>query len=236
MIRTLKIKRKIKNFNDEEIEKEEKRGGRLKPLIFSFIISILFFFILIGLETRIMNNYEKTEVVVAKEMIVDGTEITKENVNTYFTLTDVDATLKTDSAFTSIENLSGYIVRNTIDKNEIISSHGLIKKDDIIEKLISPVKVSFKASDISQVVGGTLRSGDLIDISVVNNKSGKAEKVLREVYISEVFSNSGTRIEKGDNTSSAMIINVLISKENENEFNEKVSKEMIRISKTNGIE
>lgn len=231
LIKNLKVKKKITNFKNEKIKKKEKTERGLKPIIFSLIISTLLFFVLIGLEVSILEKYEKTEVVIAKNNIESGTEITSVNKEILFGLKEVDVSLKTEASFVSLSDLEGYIVRGDIEKSEIVSGNNLIKKSSVLAVLNEPVEVAFKAEDISQVVGGILRTGDLIDISVVNSYTKQTEKIFSNVYVSKVFNSGGIEIDKVEKDNPSVVVNVLIDKETENIFNEKILSGIVRISR-----
>lgn len=231
----IKIRRRNRITHVKSAEQSKKGKGGLKLFSFSLIMTIILFFILTGLQAGILENYEKVSMVVAKTNIEDGVEITRENVASYFVIKDVDAGLKTNSAFTSLVDLEGYIVRKNIDKNEIISSSGLEKKSSVLSLLKEPAEVGLKVSDISQVVGGIIRPGDLIDISVVDNDSKKAEKIFTGVHVSRVFNSSGMELTRDETDIPAVAINVIIDKEQEALFHEKITSEIIRISKVNGL-
>ena len=235
LIKNLKVKKKITNFKNEKIKKKEKKEKGLKPIIVSLVISTVLFFILIGLEISILEKYEKIEVVMAKNRIESGTEITSDNKEKLFELKEVDTSLKTQATICSISELEGHIVRETIEKAEIVSGNNLIKKSSVLAALNEPVEVAFKAEDISQVVGGILRTGDLIDISVVNSETKGTEKIFHNVYVSKVFNTSGIEIAKVEKDNPGVVVNVLIDKETEDVFNEKILSGTIRISKVNGI-
>lgn len=233
LIKDLKVKKRIVNFRNETMKKEEKSVKGLKTTIASLVISILLFFVLIGLEISILEKYEKIGVVVAKDSIESGTEITNENREDFFELKEVDLSLKTKGSFISLSELEDYIVREDIEKAEIVSANNLIKKKSVLNVLKEPVEVAFKADDISQVVGGILRTGDLIDISIVNNKGMGTEKIFHNIYVSRVFNTSGVEITKLEKDNPGLVVNILIDKDREELFNEKILSGTIRISKLN---
>lgn len=234
-LKRIRMKRRKRIVNIKPEEQDRKRKGGFKIFFFSFIMTIILFFLLVGLQAGILENYEKVNVVIAKSNIEDGMEITADNLSSYFVLKEVDASLKTNSVFENIFDLEGYVVRKKIDKNEIISKNGLEKKNTILSSLKEPVEAGLKVSDISQVVGGILRSGDLIDILAINNDTKKAEKVFSNVYVSRVFNSGGKEIMRTDTDAPAVAVNVIIDKEYEALFHEKITSEVIRISKINGL-
>lgn len=97
------------------------------------------------------------------------------------------------------------------------------------------MEVSFEASDLSQVVGGILRKGDIINISVINSLSKTNMEVLNSAYVEKVFDTSGVRIEKTQKDASAVILNVIIDNSAVKDFNEKISTGEVRVSRIGKI-
>ena len=85
------------------------------------------------------------------------------------------------------------------------------KMTDILGKMEEPVVAGLKADDLYQVVGGTLRAGDRIHIYSV---TGEKEAVLiwENVYVKEVFDQTGNRIESGNSVAAAQRINIYLDK------------------------
>jgi len=123
----------------------------------------------------------------------------------------------------------------SLDKGEIISKNRLISKTNILKGITHPVEVSFEASDLSQVVGGILRKGDIINISVINSLSKTNMEVLNSAYVEKVFDTSGVRIEKTQKDASAVILNVIIDNSAVKDFNEKISTGEVRVSRIGKI-
>ena len=91
------------------------------------------------------------------------------------------------------------------------------------------------ANNLSQVVGGILREGDRINIWSVtetnNNGVGKvtAEKICDYAYVTRVFTAAGVQVNADSgNDSAAMVINIIIPEEKEQEFNIALEKGTLR--------
>ena len=85
----LKKKNKVVNVSGK------KKGVAMK-LLGSLLVATALFGVLIGVEKNIMSSYEKEEVVLCKEDVPKGTKITKENVDQYFYMYEVDVALAKD--------------------------------------------------------------------------------------------------------------------------------------------
>ena len=206
--------------------KGEKKFGKIA---ISLIISIILFVGLLVLESNITSPNGKVEVVKAVNNIKEGTVIDENNKDSLFEVVTVDGSLDFETALRNTDELVGGIIDTEIKKGEIISSERLIDKDSVLGKIENPVETSVRVTDISQVVGGILREGDIIDISVVNSTTTENEKVLEGVYVSKAFSSDGTEVDRNSEMS-VLTVNVIVSPEDEAKLNQAIELGTIRVS------
>lgn len=214
-------------------EKKERKTS-LKTIFFSLIVAIAMFFVLVAIETSILDNYEKEKVVVAIQEVENGTEITKENVEDYFYIKEVDKSLVTKDSVLILSDMPGYIVKDNISMGEIVNFNRLVSKTSVLANIKVPVETSLKVADLSDLVGGTIRSGDLINISVVNKETNENEEILKNVFVSQAFDSSGAALTQVEDKP-AITINVIIDKSFESEFNTRINQGKVRVSKVSGI-
>lgn len=207
--------------------KGEKKFGKIA---ISLIISIILFVGLLVLESNITSPNGKVEVVKAVDNIKEGTVIDESNKDSLFEVVTVDGSLDFETALRKTDDLIGGIIDTEIKKGEIISSERLIDKDSVLGKIEYPVETSVRVTDISQVVGGTLREGDIIDISVVNSTTTENEKVLEGVYVSKAFSSDGVEVDRNSELS-VLTVNIIVSPEDEAKLNQAIELGTIRVSK-----
>lgn len=207
--------------------KGEKKFGKIA---ISLIISIILFAGLLVLESNITSPNGKVEVVKAVNNIKEGTVIDENNKDSLFEVVTVDGSLDFETVLRNTDELVGRIIDTEIKKGEIISSERLIDKDSVLGKIENPVETSVRVTDISQVVGGILREGDIIDISVVNSTTTENEKVLEGVYVSKAFSSDGTEVDRNSGMS-VLTVNIIVSPEDEAKLNQAIELGTIRVSK-----
>lgn len=207
--------------------KGEKKFGKIA---ISLIISIILFVGLLVLESNITSPNGKVEVVKAVNNIKEGTVIDENNKDSLFEVVTVDGSLDFETVLRNTDELVGRIIDTEIKKGEIISSERLIDKDSVLGKIENPVETSVRVTDISQVVGGILREGDIIDISVVNSTTTENEKVLEGVYVSKAFSSDGTEVDR-NSAMSVLTVNIIVSPEDEAKLNQAIELGTIRVSK-----
>ena len=167
----------------------------------------------------------------------DNLEVTVLNISDYFAIEDRPASVIPDGCITHDTQLVGYITDRTIKKNEIVTVTSLSTVDDRIKGIDNPIEVSINASSLSQFVGGVLRTGDFINIWSVKTDTVNGEKVTEtkqicsHAYITRTFSSSGETAAEGDSEMAAMIINIIIPAEQEEEFNTAVSEGTLRVGR-----
>lgn len=206
--------------------KDKKFGN----IVISLIVSIALFVTLIMIESNITAPNGTATVVRAISDIKKGTVIDNSNKSNYFVVDEVDGKYNFDTAIRNLDELSNMIIDREVRKGEIISSERLMSKDSLLSKIENPVETSVRVNDISQVVGGILREGDIIDISVVNSTTTENEKVLEGVYVSKAFSSDGTEVDRNSGMS-VLTVNIIVSPEDEAKLNQAIELGTIRVSK-----
>lgn len=218
-------------------QKEKKKDRNLKLLVISMILAVLLFVALLVIERGILADYERTWVVVAARDVETGTEITADNVRDFFTRIEMDVNKKPVQSTREMRELENMVVMQPLVRNEIVLSHHVVAKETLLQDIRDPIEIGFQVSHPDQVVGGILRAGDLIDISVVQRdleaESEKNIQILQHAYISRVFDANGSPIERYGQDTPAVIINIIIDKENEGKFNEAITGGTVRVSKVN---
>jgi hypothetical protein len=205
--------------------------GNKKSIFISFILALGAFIGLLFVEESVLKPNGTVNGFVAKVDIDKGMLITESNISNYFTeKNNIDGSLEVTGAVKTKEELINKITNQNINKGEVVSINSFVAKDDILAKIENPVETSFNVSDISQVVGGILREGDLIDISIVDNNSKESTKILKNVYVDKAISSDGKEIDRTSDLS-ALTINIILSESEEKILNDSINKGTIRVSK-----
>lgn len=202
-----------------------------KSLIISACVAIVVFIALLFVEKSLLKPNGTVEGFVAVSDIDKGTVITEENISKLFTeKNNIDGSLEVTGAVKTKDELINKVAKENINKGEVVSNNSFISKDDKFKDIDDLVEVSFNVSDISQVVGGILRSGDIIDISIIDNNTSESLSVLEDVYVDKAISSDGLQIDRSSDLS-ALTINILVSKDDSEKLNSYLNKGMLRISK-----
>ena len=190
-----------------------------KSLIISACVAIVVFIALLFVEKSLLKQNGTVEGFVAVSDIDKGTVITEENISKLFTeKNNIDGALEVSGAVKTKDDLINKVAKENINKGEVVSSNSFISKDDKFKDIDDLVEVSFNVSDISQVVGGILRSGDIIDISIIDNNTSESLSVLEDVYVDKAISSDGLQIDRSSDLS-ALTINILVSKDDSEKLN-----------------
>lgn len=202
-----------------------------KSLIISACVAIVVFIALLFVEKSLLKPNGTVEGFVAVSDIDKGTVITEENISKLFTeKNNIDGALEVTGAVKTKDDLINKVAKENINKGEVVSNNSFISKDDKFKDIDELVEVSFNVSDISQVVGGILRSGDIIDISIIDNNTSESLSVLEDVYVDKAISSDGLQIDRSSDLS-ALTINILVSKDDSEKLNSYLNKGTLRISK-----
>lgn len=215
-------------------EKEQKKSGKTSMMIYGCLIAlvaaIIIFAVMLHMEKSYLTAYEKGSIYVAKQRIPDGTVITEKNVTKYFEHKELDKTVIPDTAIRTPEQTLNLVSVYEIDKDTLLTTGMFDVLDEIKAEMKHPVIAGLKAEDMYQVVGGTLRPGDRIDIYKIDEMD-EATLIWGDVYVLQVFDNSGKTIETGDTTTAAQRMNIYLESEEVEHFYAELVKGSLRVVK-----
>ena len=221
-------------MNMENIKEKVKKIKVNKVLIgavmLGLIASIVVYFLMLDTQKKALTAYEKGVIYVATKNIPEGTVIRENNYSQFFVQKELDKTLIPKSAIIEPEQLTSLITSNQIDEGTLITQGMFESVNEITKGMRNPVIAGFHVEDLYQVVGGTLRVGDRINIYNVNEE-GVAEAIWSNVYVQEVFDNTGAKIESSDNAKSAQRINVYMDNMDIEKFYSDLAEGTLRVVK-----
>ena len=233
-------------FGRKEETKQRKKTekGKYKILI-SAILACAVTVGLIKYQEQALSKYETVGVVCVKpsvKSLKEGTVINEETVKKYFSVEQRQKNTVSSNALMDMEKLIGKRTSIELYANDVITTAQFSDINEKLHEISDPVETSINATDLSQLVGGILREGDTIDISVIGDE-GQLVYELRDVYVTKAFDSSGqiideNLIEAGDGSNSienAMIIYVIFEKSDEALLDQQLSNGVVRIAKTNNV-
>lgn len=165
----------------EEKDKEPEEKGRVKLFLIIGIVGIVVYIALLAIQGRMLERHkEPTEAVyTAAVSIPENTHITKENVDDYFVLADRVKTSLPEGFIGEKQKadlLDTFLSREYAEK-DVVTQKGLSKIKDIRKSIENPIEISFGVTNLAQVVGGTIRAGDRINIySIRETEQGAKTK------------------------------------------------------------
>ena len=144
------------------------KKGIVWRLLGSFFVAAALFGVLIGVEKNILSDYAKETAVLCKMDIPKGTKITEENVDQYFYSYEVDAAMVNGDCIKDKKELLDTVVTRELSAHEIVREGACIKEAEIYNRYHDPVEASVEANEAGDIVSGTIRKGDYVDIAVDN--------------------------------------------------------------------
>lgn len=207
-----------------------KTGVWIGSMFAAFIAATAVFAVLMQMEKNMLSQYEKGRILTAAEEIPEGQLITQENAAVYFRETELDQSCIPETALCSMEQVRDMAPVAGIEKGVLLTEGMFETVNEITAGMQSPVIAGFKADDLYQVVGGVLRAGDRIHIYQVGEE-GEACLNWRNVYVQQVFDNSGNHIGNEDSETAAQRINVYLEQDNVEQFYSQVAAGTLRVVK-----
>lgn len=202
----------------------------LGSILAAFIAAVAVFAVMMQMEKSMLTRYAKGTILVAAKEIPKGQRITPENAGEYFEEKELEKGCIPGTALISMEQAVDRIPVTQIDSGTLLTTAMFREINEITAGMAEPVIAGFKAEDISQLVGGTLRAGDKIHIFSVDEE-GETGLVWQNVFVCEVFDQSGNYISNDDVTASAQRVNVYLDKREIETFYTELAKGSLRVVK-----
>lgn len=215
-----KKEKKVKQKN----ESNKKNNQMIIIVLSSLIVAGAAFAFLLNVEKNMIQQYEKSSVIVCTKEIPENTIISKDNFNTYFGIQEMETNLIPKTAYINEEDMYGLSPIYNINDQTVITKNMFVDDGKIREEIGTSVEVSFVADSISSSVAGGLRTGDFINIYTKINKLDEfgypteeqtyaTKTIWQKVYIIEAYNSNGEKISVSDKDSKAVLFTVLLNKD-----------------------
>lgn len=219
-------------FKKKEGTENKKSGnGIVVKLLGCLIIAAALFAVLLNVESNVLSDYEKKMTVICKEQIPMGTRITEANVEQYFGSYEIDVKLVNENAVDDKNELVGTVAARTMDANEIVKSDDFTKESSIYSQFTDPVETSFTAENPGDVVSGSIRSGDFVDIAVVDKDTLEYQLKLENVYVLNAYTGTGEMVTRDSVNTAATMFTIVEEKASLDEFYSALEKGNVIVSK-----
>lgn len=215
-------------------KKEKRRHSAAKlwtgGVLAALVAAIVMFAVMLWLEKSILTQYEKGEIYVAAKVIPKGQLVTKGNLQDFFEIKQLDKSCIPQTAISNEEQIQNLTAVFDIEEGVLLTVGMFKAEEEITKDMKEPVVAGFRAEDLYQVAGGTLRTGDRIHIYRADEED-KTVLVWSDVFVHQVFDGAGNIIESGDAFTAAQRINVYLDKSNVEEFYSQLSAGTLRVVK-----
>lgn len=224
------------------------------------LLSIIIYAVMLHVEKTALSDFERSTVVIAAKEVPAGQVITVQNVGDYFTQKEIDAKLVPTNAVLATDQMIEQVALYKIGTGTIMTTGMLDSFNEITADMEEPVIAGFKADDLYQVVGGVLRAGDRIHIyriieseekedrNIVSTDQAENEEpaenaeqtedaeepetaLWENIYVQEVFDQTGNRIPSGDQETAAQRINIYLDKADVEAFYAELASGTLRVVK-----
>lgn len=153
--------------------KQPKKKMKASSLIFvllSLVFTIALFFGLVILQNVLSEKIVYQSVIVAKEDIPENTILTRENADKYLTMKNLNILDMTSTTLTTADDLLGRKAKVMLSKGECVTLKDFEDVNAYTKDIVNPVEVSIEIDSAANADGGKLRTGDLINITMMYTK------------------------------------------------------------------
>lgn len=211
--------------------KPDKKNILPGAALAALIAAILVYCIMLNVEKNVLREYEKGIVLIAAKEMERGIVLTEHNVDTYLMEKEVDKGIIPEKALTDKKLVYQQIICQKVDKGAVLTEAMVTNGKQLEDEMYEPVVAGFKAEDLYQVVSGVLRSGDKIHIYTVDRDTGITYLVWDDIWVKEVFDNSGTIVSGDDRITAVQRVNILMEKEDVEQFYSELEAGSLRVVK-----
>lgn len=217
--------------NKKNVMKRLNKSGTNKRLLVSCILAAIFFCICLVLILRLAAPEDTVQVLVVKKQVPVNTSI--EKWDQFFALEEIPVSIIPEGAIFEPEEINGLFTGIDLNKKQIVCKNMLADKKERKRIVENPVEVSVNVSSISQMVGGTIREGDLININAVykNVEGYESVTIQNSAYVTQAFTSSGIPVASNDKEQVVTVLSLEIDASEEKAFNEALAAGTLRISR-----
>lgn len=180
-------------------------------IVAALVAAVAVFLVMLQMQENMLSQYEKDVIYVVAKEIPKGQVITAKNYDAYMEQKELDKGVVPETALKTVEQIDGLAALYDIEPGTLLTLGMFEQLNQVTAQMQEPVIAGFKAEDMYQVVGGTLRAGDRIHIYNVD-ENGIATLVWSDVYVQQVFDSAGMIISNNDEITVAQRVNVYMDK------------------------
>ena len=158
--------------------------------------------------------YQADLSYLCKIDIPKGTKITGKNVDQYFYSYEVDAAMINGNCIKDKKELFDTVVTRNLSAHEIVREGACTKEAEIYNRYHNPVEASVEANEAGDIVSGTIRKGDYVDIAVVNKDTLEYDLMLKNVYVLGAYTSTGEAVIDGMEGTAATMLTIVEEKDN----------------------
>ncbi|HCQ5592658.1 TPA: hypothetical protein OLX96_002605 [Clostridioides difficile] len=195
------------NDNNSKLNKDKavkvKKSGKERALLIVKTVAIPLVFaavVVVALYLAMQSKFEadslKGDVLVMKEQVSANTKVTKADADKYFSKVSVELTAIPSTAYKSVNELpDAFYIEDAMAKNQMVVKANIATADPVMDKYRNGYELtSFAAQSYDFSVNGSLRHGDIVDVYAVNPATETLELMAENVYVDQVYDNSGNKI------------------------------------------
>lgn len=213
--------------------KSKKVGVTLIAMLIALISFLGLMFVTNAMTTP---DKDKWQIVIrAKQDILSGSFITKDNVSTYFDEVKAPDDIVTANTIKKLDDLLGTTANIDISSHTIIQKNFIVEKAEMLhaENYENCTEIAIKSDELSAGLAGRVRPGERVDI-LATNSDGFTYKVADNVYVAHTYDNTGVELFKEDTKTVATLISVLVDTKDKEAFVSGISSSKLYVTKKMG--
>lgn len=222
---------KMNKKNEKKVKKSGSKGMVIKSILIPLILAaITVCVIYLVMDNQTKNEIVKEPVVCAVANITANTYISESEVDQYFEIRDVEASILPESIYSNLKELpeGGFYVEQDMKAKEMLYEKDICKTDEIMDKYVEGTNITaIKVNDFNNSVSGTLRHGDIVDIYAIDPATEQLTLLVEGVYVESAFDNSGNELtpeyEAENGTGTAIVFSVKVAPSETEQMNKAIA-------------
>lgn len=239
----IKNVKELKKSKDKKALIGEFNPGKTLYIIISLVLTVILFIGLLFVKEKIASDVKYVNVATVIKDVSQGEIITSKNVEDYFKIEKVPSDRNIKGTYEKLKDIKDVKTKVDLKEGEVVAEKDFVDTNKYVDDIKNPVLTSIAVSSVSNAVGGSLREGDVINISVITNQSASGSSVgtvgadkktynFNTVYVDSAKDNNGADIAIDDKESSATVFSVILNKEDSDNLNAALNNgSLVRIEK-----
>ncbi len=162
----------------------KEKNGLTAVFLFGLVASVIVYLVMINVEKTSLSGFNVRQVYVASSDIPEGTIVTTDNITSYLTVKNLDASAYPSNYLANAADIVNYSAKYTIDAGTVLTSSMFEDVKSDVAAMANPREIVINVDSLNRIIAGSLRSGDTVDLYLVTEDPTASYNAISSIITS----------------------------------------------------